>query len=151
MQSKIIAAAVASTAAAIKLEAPTTTLAQAKPLDPVAGVETDCHGTYMYQCMQTKVDQALGYLVRDTDDRRNLSVREANDTRVDMVHAIEDLRSMLEMGLAQTRKDGESAAWAQMRGGMQRIDDRLSAHIESLRLQVQSDSPIALRRKELER
>ena len=48
MQSKIIAAAVASTAAAIKLEAPTTTLAQAKPLDPVAGVQTDCHGTYMY-------------------------------------------------------------------------------------------------------
>jgi hypothetical protein len=151
MQSKIIAAAVASTAAAIKLEAPTTTLAQAKPLNPVAGVQTDCHGTYMYQCMQEKVDQALGYLVRDTDDRRALSVREASDTRVDMVHGIQDLRNMLEMGLAQTRKDGESAARAQMRGGMDRIDARLQAHIESLRLQVQSDSPIALRRKELER
>ena len=150
MQSKIIAAAVASTAAAIKLEAPTTTLAQAKPLDPIAGVQTDCHGTYMYQCMQTKVDNALGYLVRDTDDRRNLSVREASDTRVDMVHGIQDLRNMLEMGLAQTRKDGESAARAQMRGGMDRIDARLQAHIESLRLQVQGDSPIALRRKELE-
>ena len=150
MQSKIIAAAVASTAAAIKLEAPTTMLAQAKPLDPVAGVNTDCHGTYMYQCMQEKVDQALGYLVRDVDDRRNLSVKEANDTRVDMVHAIQDLRYMLEMGLAQTRKDGESTARAQMRGGMDRIDARLAAHIESLRHQVQKDSPIAIRRKELE-
>ena len=151
MQSKIIAAAVASTAAAIKLEAPTTTLAQAKPLNPVAGVQTDCHGTYMYQCMQEKVDQALGYLVRDTDDRRNLSVREANDTRVDMVHGIQDLRNMLEMGLAQTRKDGESAARAQMRGGMDRIEARLDSHIESLRLQVQSDSPIAEVRKQFER
>ena len=63
MQSKIIAAAVASTAAAIKLEAPTTMLAQAKPLSADAGVDTDCHGTYMYQCMQKKVDDALGFLV----------------------------------------------------------------------------------------
>ena len=51
MQSKIIAAAVISTVAAIKLESPTTILAQAKPLAPSAGVDTDCHGTYAYQCM----------------------------------------------------------------------------------------------------
>ena len=150
MQSKIIAAAVASTAAAIKLEAPTTMLAQAKPLDAAAGVSTDCHGTYMYQCMQKKVDDALGFLVRDVQDRANLSVKEANDTRVDMVHAIEDLRYMLEMGLAQNRKAGESSARAQMRGGMDRIEARLAHHVESLRLQVQTDSPIAIRRKELE-
>ena len=150
MQSKIIAAAVASTAAAIKLEAPTTMLAQAKPLDAAAGVDTDCHGTYMYQCMQKKVDDALGFLVADVQDRANLSTLEARNTRVDMVHAIEDLRSMLEMGLAANRKAGETAAFEQMRGGMQRIEDRLAAHVESLRLQVQTDSPIALRRKELE-
>ena len=104
----------------------------------------------MYQCMQKKVDDALGFLVRDVQDRANLSVKEANDTRVDMVQAIEDLRYMLEMGLAQNRKAGESAARAQMRGGMDRIEARLAAHVESLRLQVQTDSPIAIRRKELE-
>ena len=150
MQSKIIAAAVASTAAAIQLETPTTMLAQAKPLAAFAGVDTDCHGTYMYQCMQKKVDDALGFLTNDVDDRRNLSLREANETRVDMVHAIQDLRAMLEMGLAQTRKDGESAARDQMRGGQGRIDDRLTAHVESLRQQVLGDSPRALERKRLE-
>lgn len=134
MQSKIIAAAVASTAAAIKLEAPTTMLAQAKPLDAAAGVDTDCHGTYMYQCMQKKVDDALGFLVNDVQDRADLSTLKARNTRVDMVHAIEDLRNMLEMGLAANRKAGETAAFEQMRGGMQRIEDRLAAHVESLRL-----------------
>ena len=74
MQSKIIAAAVAGTAAAIKLEAPTTMLAQAAPLDPRAGVETDCHGTYMYQCMQVKVDAALGYLRNHASDLVDLVV-----------------------------------------------------------------------------
>ena len=36
------------------------------PLLAVLGYVTDCHGTYMYQCMQTKVDAALGYLTTDT-------------------------------------------------------------------------------------
>ena len=147
MQSKIIAAAVAGTAAAIKLEAPTTMLAQAAPLDPAAGVETDCHGTYMYQCMQVKVDAALGYLTNDTQDRSNLAQLKARNTRSDMVHAIEDLRSHLEMGLAANRKAGETAVHDQMRAGMGRIEDRLAAHVASLRDQVTRDSPIAVARK----
>ena len=150
MQSKIIAAAVASTAAAIKLEAPTTMLAQAKPLAASAGVDTDCHGTYMYQCMQKKVDDALGFLTNDAQDRANLKLLEARNTKDQMVHDIQDLRNMLEMGLAANRKAGETAAYEQMRGGMQRIEDRLAAHVASLRHQVLSDSPRALRRKEME-
>ena len=107
MQRKIIAAAVASTAAAIKLQSPTTMLAQAKPLDPAAGIDTDCHGTYAYQCMEKKVNDALGFLANDVDDRRNLSLLEARNAKDDMVKSIEDLRYELENALAANRKDGE--------------------------------------------
>ena len=54
------------------------------------------------------------------------------------------------MGLAANRKAGETAVREQMRGGMQRIEGRLAEHVESLRDQVTRDSPIAVRRKELE-
>lgn len=51
MQTKLIAAAIATTAASIKLEAPTTLLAQVQDKSgqaQVAGVDTECHGTYAY-------------------------------------------------------------------------------------------------------
>ena len=57
----------------------------------------------------------------------------ARNTKDEMVHGIQELRTMLEMGLAANRKAGETAAYEQMRGGMDRIDARLAAHVESLR------------------
>ena len=87
---KLITATIATTAAAIKIETPTTLLAQTQdkhgPL--VAGVDTECHGTYAYQCMQTKVDATLGTLTDGVDADRDASVKAANDTRVDMIQAL---------------------------------------------------------------
>ena len=85
---KLITATLATTAAAIKLEAPTTLLAQAMDKSgeaQVAGVETECHGTYAYQCMQTKVDNTLGALADGVDADRDASVKAANDMRIDMI------------------------------------------------------------------
>ena len=95
MQTKLIAAAIATTAASIKLEAPTTTLAQTmdKGQAVVAGIDTECHGTYAYQCMQTKVDQTLGALTDGVDADRDASVKAARDQRQSMVEALQDLRN----------------------------------------------------------
>jgi hypothetical protein len=96
MQTKLIAAAIATTAASIKLEAPTTLLAQTMDKAgqaQVAGIDTECHGTYAYQCMQTKVDQTLGALTDGVDADRDASVKAARDQRQSMVEALQDLRN----------------------------------------------------------
>ena len=94
MQTKLIAAAIATTAASIKIAAPTT-LAQTqdKGQAAVAGIDTECHGTYAYQCMQTKVDQTLGALTEGVDQDRDASVKAARDQRQSMVEALQDLRN----------------------------------------------------------
>ena len=84
MQTKLIAAAIATTAASIKLEAPTNVLAQTMDKAgraQVAGIDTECHGTYAFQCMQTKVDQTLGALTDGVDADRDASVKAARDQR----------------------------------------------------------------------
>ena len=116
----------------------------------VAGINTECHGTYAYQCMQTKVDNTLGALTDGVDADRNASVKAANDMRVDMIHGLQDLRASLEWRMQQNRKAGEAAVRAQMNSSIQTIEDRLAYLINDLRLQVQGDSPIALERKRLE-
>ena len=96
---KLITATLATTAAAIKLEAPTTLLAQTMDKSgeaQVAGVDTECHGTYAYQCMQTKVDNTLGALTDGVDADRDASVKAANDMRVAMIEGLQDLRSQME-------------------------------------------------------
>ena len=95
MQTKLIAAAIATTAASIKIAAPTTL---AQTMDKagqaaVAGIDTECHGTYAYQCMQTKVDQTLGALTDGVDADRDASVKAARDQRQSMVEALQDLRN----------------------------------------------------------
>ena len=78
MQSKFFAAAaIASGAAALKLEAPTNTLAQS--------VAEECHGTYAYQCIEQKVDHALGEMVKDVDNRKQECILTAEDMREDIV------------------------------------------------------------------
>ena len=88
MQTKLIAAAIATTAASIKLEAPTTTLAQTMDKAgqaKTAGIDTECHGTYAFQCMQARVDQTLGALTDGVDQDRDASVKAARDQRQSMV------------------------------------------------------------------
>jgi hypothetical protein len=150
---KLITATLATTAAAIKLEAPTTLLAQAMDKSgeaQVAGVETECHGTYAYQCMQTKVDNTLGALTDGVDADRDASVKAANDMRVAMIEGLQDLRSQMEWRMSANRKAGEQAVRAQMKSSIQTIEDRLAYLVNDLRLQVQGDSPIAVERKRLE-
>ena len=150
---KLITATLATTAAAIKLEAPTTLLAQAMDKSgeaQVAGIDTECHGTYAYQCMQTKVDATLGALTDGVDADRDASVKAANDMRVAMIEGLQDLRSQMEWRMSANRKAGEQAVRAQMKSSIQTIEDRLAFLVEDLRLQVQGDSPIAVERKRLE-
>ena len=150
---KLITATLATTAAAIKLEAPTTLLAQAMDKSgeaQVAGINTECHGTYAYQCMQTKVDQTLGALTDGVDADRDASVKAANDMRVAMIEGLQDLRSQMEWRMSANRKAGEQAVRAQMKSSIQTIEDRLAYLVNDLRLQVQGDSPIAVERKRLE-
>ena len=54
------------------------------------------------------------------------------------------------MRLIGVRKDEELATRAQLKASTQAIQDRLAAHVASLRLQVQGDSPIAIERKRVE-
>ena len=54
------------------------------------------------------------------------------------------------MRLIETRKQEELATRAQMKASTKAIEDRLTAHVASLRLQVQGDSPIAIERKRVE-
>ena len=153
MQTKLIAAAIATTAASIKLEAPTTLLAQVQDKSgqaQVAGVDTECHGTYAYQCMQTKVDQTLGALTDGVDADRDASVKAANDQREAMVEGLQDLRHDLERLMAGVRKEQELGVRAQMKASIKTIEDTLALLVEDLRLQVQGDSPIAAERKRLE-
>ena len=150
---KLITATIATTAAAIKIEAPTTLLAQTMDKSgeaQVAGINTECHGTYAYQCMQTKVDQTLGALTDGVDADRDASVKAANDMRVAMIEALQDLRAQMEWEVAAARKAGEQSVRAQMNSSIQTIEDRLAYLIGDLRLQVQGDSPIAAERKRLE-
>ena len=134
---KLITATLATTAAAIKLEAPTTLLAQAMDKSgeaQVAGVETECHGTYAYQCMQTKVDQTLGALTDGVDADRDASVKAANDQREAMVEGLQDLRHDLERLMAGVRKEQELGVRAQMKASIKTIEDTLAALVEDLRL-----------------
>ena len=54
------------------------------------------------------------------------------------------------MRLIGVRKEEELATRAQMKASTKAIEDRLAAHVASLRLQVQGDSPIAIERKRVE-
>ena len=54
------------------------------------------------------------------------------------------------MRLQGVRKEEELATRAQMKASTKAIEDRLAAHVASLRLQVQGDSPIAIERKRVE-
>ena len=100
--------------------------------------------------MQAKVDNTLGALTDGVDADRDASVKAANDTRVDMIQALQDLRFSLENRMSSVRKEGELAVRAQMKASIKTIEDRLAYLIEDLRLQVQGDSPIAAERKRLE-
>ena len=101
MQTKFIAAAaVATSAAALKLGTPSTNvLAQTQEKALTSGIDTECHGTYAYQCMQTKVDKTLGALTDGVSQKRDERVKAANDFREESVEALQDLISNLRWSL----------------------------------------------------
>ena len=86
MQTKLIAATIATTAAAMQLPVPSTNvLAQTQGDAITTGVDTECHGTYAFQCMQEKVDHTLGALTDGADQKRKDRVKAANEYREEQV------------------------------------------------------------------
>ena len=122
MQNKIIAATIASSAAALQLQSPAPTmLAQ--------GAHDECHGTYAYQCIEQKVDTALGEMVKDVDTRKQECIVTAGDMREDIVQEAQDLRYTLERQLEEMRYSSTEAIRARMQAGKQTVEDAVDQAI----------------------
>ena len=92
MNSKLFAAAaVATGAAALKLEAPTNTLAQS--------IAQECHGTYAYQCIEEKVEKTLDTMSGRVQEQKESCIVKADDLREDIVEGVQALRADLEKNL----------------------------------------------------
>jgi hypothetical protein len=92
MQSKLFAAAaVATGAAALKLEAPTNTLAQS--------IAQECHGTYAYQCIEEKVEKTLSTMSGRVQEQKESCIVTADDLREDIVEGVQAMRADLEKNL----------------------------------------------------
>ena len=125
MQNKIIAATIASSAAALQLQSPAPTmLAQ----DKSSGY-TECHGTYAYQCIEEKVDTALGEMVKDVDTRKQECIVTAGDMREDIVQEAQDLRYTLERQLEEMRYSSTEAIRARMQAAKQAVEDAVDQAI----------------------
>ena len=152
MQTKFIAAAaVATSAAALKLGTPSTNvLAQTQEKALTSGIDTECHGTYAYQCMQTKVDKTLGALTDGVSQKRDERVKAANDFREESVEALQDLISNLRWSLQTQRKESELTVRTVMKTALGKIEDTLKALTADLELQAAGDSVIAIERQRVE-
>ena len=92
MQNKLFtAAAVATGAAALKLEAPTNTLAQRNA--------QACHGTYAYQCIEEKVENTLDEMSGRVQEQKESCIVTADDLREDIVEGVQAMRAALEKNL----------------------------------------------------
>lgn len=152
MQTKFIAAAaVATSAAALKLGTPSTNvLAQTQEKALTSGIDTECHGTYAYQCMQTKVDKTLGALTDGVSQKRDERVKAANDFREESVEALQDLISNLRWSLQTQRKESELAVRGVMKTALDEIENTLKELTADLELQAAGDSVIAIERQRVE-
>ena len=152
MQTKFIAAAtIATTACAMKLQTGSANvLAQTQETAVTLGVNTECHGTYAYQCMQQKVDQTLGALTDGVDLKRDERVKEAQTYRRDQVEALQDLISNLRWSLGTQRKDSEAAVRGVMKSAIDTIESTLATLTEDLKVQAAGDSVIAIERQRVE-
>ena len=91
MNKTLAAAALAASANALKLDKPTTTLAQA------AGNE--CHHTYTYQCIEEKVMAAHDSLTGEVADIKADCLKQAGDAAEQSLEDIQALRYDLETNL----------------------------------------------------
>lgn len=123
MQNKIIAATIASSAAALQLQSPAPTmLAQDLSYE-------ECHGTYAYQCIEQKVDTALGEMVKDVDNRKQECILTAEDMREDIVEEAQNTRYTLERQLEELRYTTAEAIKARMQAAKQTVEDAVDQAI----------------------
>ena len=81
MQNKIFAAAaIAAATNALKLEAPTNSLAQASG--------DDCHGVYAYQCIEEKVKKSHESMAAQVEDLKLTCINTAEDQAEDIIENI---------------------------------------------------------------
>lgn len=90
MQKQIIAATIATSAAALQLQSPAPTMLAQAP------AYAECHGTYAYQCIEEKVETALGEMVKDVDNRKKECILTADEMREDIVEEAQNTRFALE-------------------------------------------------------
>ena len=97
MQKSLFAAAIATGANALKLEAPTNTLAQ-------GATGAECHGTYAYQCLEEKVESAQDTLSGRVQATKDHCIDLADELRESIVEGIQSLRYDLTRSLEDMRR-----------------------------------------------
>jgi hypothetical protein len=143
----IAAAALATSATAMKLANNTTNMAQTQSVG-------DCHGTYAYQCIEAKVTDSLGRMTAEVQDHKEDCIVSANDLREEIVTAIFDLRDALEDAIDDQREADHDANQAKFRDATKNIEDATAATVQNLcdeaEARVYDHSEISLARQEVE-
>lgn len=138
----IAAAAIASSASAMRLTKETTNLAQAQLYD--------CHGTYAYQCLEDRVNDSLGRMTAEVQDHKNDVLVNADELREDIWRGVFDLRDTLEDELDAAREENFSNDVDKQRSTMDVINGATEAAKESLCTEaeerVSGDSPASVER-----
>ena len=136
MQNKLITAATIFTSAtAMRLQAPTTNLAQAESHPRAA---TECHGTYAYQCIEEKVTNTLGAMTDEVANHKSDCMVKADDLRADIVSGAQMLRADLERGLRNLRESLSDALKAQLLAGQDSIRTATDSAIDNMTAEAEA-------------
>ena len=125
MQSKtmIAAAALASSTTALRLTKETTNLAQAYDA---------CHGTYAYQCIEEKVDGALGLMTKEVYDHKEDCIETADNLREEIVDAVSQTRDNLEDTIDDLREEHADANLKKLREAMDAVEAATTTTVDNL-------------------
>ena len=148
MQSKLLAAAaLASSAAALRIQAPTTMLAQDQTYN-------ECHGTYAYQCIEENVDKSLGQMTGQVEQNKDGALEVANDTRKEIVEEIAELRAALQRSLGDLRRAQIDDLKAKLDDAVAIIEGTVDQAVQDLCDQLEENlngtSPAAIERKRVQ-
>jgi hypothetical protein len=114
MQKSLFAAAIATGASALKLEANTNTLAQS------AG-NNECHGTYAYQCIEEKVEASQAAMSGRIEAQKQECLSVAEAQKDGAIERVQRLRYELEKNLLWDMRENQTEALNN------RLDEALAA------------------------
>jgi hypothetical protein len=129
MNSKLLVAtaAIATSAAAIKIDGAKTTLAQS---NDTGAAYAACHGTYAYQCIQEKVDVALDHMIQDLENIKQNCILTASELKGEIVDGVRDLRLHYQVALGEARAAAEQRLYEKLASATAAINAQLAISIE---------------------